>query len=76
LRARGEVFVRTVVVPRGEPANFPSEAEFRMKFDGLARSILDEAEADRLAEEVLRLDSLNDGASILRLSPSTTQRAA
>ncbi len=76
LRARGEAFVRRVVVPRGEPANFPSEAEFRMKFNGLARSILGEAEADRLAEEVLRLDSLNDGASILRLSPSTTQRAA
>jgi 2-methylcitrate dehydratase PrpD len=76
LRARGEVFVRTVVVPRGEPSNFPSEAELRMKFDGLARTVLGEAQADRLAGDVLRLDSLNDGASILRLSPSTTQREA
>jgi hypothetical protein len=47
-----------------------------MKFDGLARTVLGEAQADRLAGDVLRLDSLNDGASILRLSPSTTQRAA
>jgi 2-methylcitrate dehydratase PrpD len=76
LRARGQVVERTVVVPRGEPANFPSETEFRMKFDGLARAILGEAEADRLAADVLRLDSLDDGAAILRRAPSTTQRAA
>jgi 2-methylcitrate dehydratase PrpD len=76
LRARGQVYVRTVVVPRGEPANFPSESELRHKFDGLARTIMGEAHADRLAGDVLRLDTLNDGASILRLTPSTTQRAA
>jgi 2-methylcitrate dehydratase PrpD len=76
LGARGEVYVRTVVVPQGEPANFPSESEFRMKFDGLARTFLGDGPADRLAEDVLRLDSLNDGASILRLSPSAAQRAS
>jgi 2-methylcitrate dehydratase PrpD len=76
LRARGEAFVRTVVVPRGEPANFPSEAEFRMKFDGLARTVMGDAQAERLAEDVLRFDRLNDGAAILRVTPSTTQRAA
>ena len=28
VKARGQVFTRTVVVPKGEPANFPSEADF------------------------------------------------
>jgi 2-methylcitrate dehydratase PrpD len=66
LRARGQIFVRTVVVPRGEPSNFPSVAELRTKFDGLVQSVLGATTADRLAEDVLRLDRLNDGAAILR----------
>ncbi|WP_120008712.1 MmgE/PrpD family protein [Teichococcus vastitatis] len=66
LRARGEVFTRTVIVPKGEPANFPSEAELRGKFSGLADAVLGAERATALAEEVLRLDRLNDGAALLR----------
>ncbi len=66
LRARGEVFTRTVIVPQGEPSNFPSAAELRTKFDRLAEAVLGVQEAAALADEVLRLDELTDGASILQ----------
>ncbi len=65
LRARGEVFTRTVIVPKGEPSNFPSAAELRAKFDGLAEAVLGVPEAAALADQVLRLDELPEGASIL-----------
>ncbi|MBC9206753.1 MmgE/PrpD family protein [Roseomonas aerophila] len=68
LRARGQTFVRTVVVPKGEPANFPDEAELRAKFAGLADAVLGAGPAAALAEEVLRLDRLNDAAGLLRRS--------
>ena len=66
LRARGQVFERTVVVPRGEPANFPDEGAFRAKFAGLADAVLGEASAAALADEVLRFDRLNDATGLLR----------
>jgi len=65
LRARGEVFTRTVIVPKGEPSNFLSAAELRTKFDGLAEAVLGVQEAAALAAEALRLDELTDGAAIL-----------
>ncbi len=65
LRARGEVFTRTVTVPKGEPSNFPSAAELRAKFDGLAEAVLGVQDAAALADQVLRLDELPEGASIL-----------
>ena len=77
LRARGQVFERTVVVPRGEPANFPDEAAFRAKFAGLADAVLGAAEASALADEVLRLDRLNDATGLLRRAvPEGTALAA
>ncbi len=66
LRARGQVFTRTVIVPRGEPANFPDEAAFRAKFASLTESVLGRPGTDALAGDILRLDRLPEAATLLR----------
>ncbi|EFH11707.1 MmgE/PrpD family protein [Pseudoroseomonas cervicalis ATCC 49957] len=66
LRARGQVFTRKVIVPKGEPDNFLSEAELRAKFAGLADTVLGAEQANALAETIGRLDRLNDISSLLR----------
>lgn len=68
VRARGRVFVKTVVVPKGEPENFLSEAELTAKFQGLALPLLAEGAAASLAGAVLELDQLNSAASLFALS--------
>ena len=55
LDARGQNFARLVVVPKGEPGNFLTEAELRGKFHGLADAALGEAAARGLADAVLDL---------------------
>ena len=69
VRARGQVFERMVVVPRGEPANFPSEADLRAKFHGLADAVLGLASAADLAADALRLPELTDPSVLLRHTP-------
>ena len=66
LRARGQVFTRTVIVPRGEPANFPDEVAFRAKFASLTEAVLGAAGTDGLAGDVLRLDRLPEAAVLFR----------
>ena len=67
IRARGQEFSRMVVVPKGEPGNFLSEAELRAKFHGLADAVLGAEGAARLADGVLRLASAPDVHGLLRL---------
>ena len=74
LRARGETFIRTVIVPRGEPANFPDEAAFRAKFHGLADAVLGQDAAGALADDVLRLDSLPRAAMLLNRPGRASER--
>ncbi len=76
LRARGRVFTRTVIVPRGEPANFPDEAAFRAKFAGLACAVLGDAGARALTDDVLRLDRLPEAAALLRRPRASAALAA
>jgi 2-methylcitrate dehydratase PrpD len=66
VKSGGQVFVRSVIVPKGEPMNFLSEAELRGKFSGLVDNVLGVEESERLAETVLRIDRLNHGASLMR----------
>jgi 2-methylcitrate dehydratase PrpD len=66
LHARGQAFTRTVIVPRGEPANFPDEATFRAKFMGLAGTVLGTQAAEALAGDILRLDQLPKADLLLR----------
>lgn len=68
LSARGQVFERMVVVPKGEPDNFLSEAELRAKFAGLTERVLGAAGAKRLADAVLAIDQASAIAPLIRLA--------
>jgi 2-methylcitrate dehydratase PrpD len=68
LRANGQEYRRKVVVPKGEPANFLSEAELRAKFAGLADAVLGPERARTLADAVLAIDRGADIASLMRLA--------
>ncbi|HWK44942.1 MAG TPA: MmgE/PrpD family protein [Stellaceae bacterium] len=58
IRAGGRTFMKKVVVPKGEPGNFLSEAELRAKFAGLTGAVLGASRTAALADAVLRIDSL------------------
>lgn len=68
IRTRGQDFVKKVVVPKGEPANFLTEDELRGKFHGLADAVLGHERAARLADAVLGLDRAPDVNAMLRLA--------
>ena len=66
IEARGEKISRKVVVPKGEPSNFLTEAELRAKFAGLADTVLGADRAARLADAVLAIDTISDVAALMR----------
>ena len=66
--ARGQSFSQKIVVPKGEPSNFLTEAELRAKFAGLADTVLGVERAARLADAVLAIDSTADVAGLMRLA--------
>ena len=77
LVSRGQTHIRTVIIPKGEPDNFLSEAELRAKFAGLTNAVLGEARAARLADAVLALPTTSDIAALTRLaSPVMPARLA
>jgi 2-methylcitrate dehydratase PrpD len=77
VRARGQVFVKKVQVPKGEPANFLTEDELRAKFHGLADAVLGKAQATQLADAVIGLGSAADVNALTRLGvPRTETRLA
>jgi 2-methylcitrate dehydratase PrpD len=77
VRARGIEVSRKVVVPKGEPGNFPSATELRAKFHGLADAVLGTERAGRLAEAILGLEGAPGVAAMLRLaSPVPAARLA
>jgi 2-methylcitrate dehydratase PrpD len=78
IRARGgQEFVRKVVVPKGEAANFLSEAELRAKFAGLSDAVLGPERAAQLADAVLSLDRAPDVNGLMRLgAPMLAARLA
>ena len=61
-------FAQKVVVPKGEPANFLTEAELRAKFAGLTDAVLGAERAARLADAVLAIDTTADVAKLMRLA--------
>jgi 2-methylcitrate dehydratase PrpD len=69
ITARGQKFVRKVVVPKGEPTNFLTEADLRAKFCGLAEAVLGPERTARLAAEVLAINRLAGVGSLMRLAP-------
>ncbi len=66
--ARGQAFSKKVVVPKGEPANFLTEAELRAKFHGLADAVLGPQRAADLADAVLNLGAAADVNTMMRLA--------
>jgi hypothetical protein len=62
------VFAKKVVVPKGEPSNFLTEAELRAKFAGLTDAVLGVERSARLADAVLGIDTTADIASLMRLA--------
>lgn len=66
--ARGQVFRHTVVVPKGEPSNFLSEAELRAKFAGLVDRVLGPQRSAALADAVLAIDRCADVGTLARMS--------
>ncbi len=68
ITARGQNFSQKVVVPKGEPTNFLTEAELRAKFAGLADAVLGADRAARLADAVLAIDTTSDVANLMRLA--------
>ena len=73
VRAGGHEFVKTVVVPKGEPDNFLSEAELTAKFHGLTQQLLGDSNSEGLASAVLELDQLNSVASLFSFSALRSQ---
>ena len=57
-----------VTVPKGEPANFLDDEEFRAKFDGLCVPYLGPEKAKRLADSLLTLDQANSIQAVMALS--------
>jgi len=75
--ARGQTFAQKVVVPKGEPSNFLTEAELRAKFTGLTGALLGAERSARLADAVLAIDTTSDVANLMRLaSPLMPARLA
>ena len=68
IEAGGKRFQQKVVVPKGEPSNFLSEAELRAKFAGLTEAVLGVERAATLADAVLAIDATADVSSLVRLS--------
>ncbi|HET6182990.1 MAG TPA: MmgE/PrpD family protein [Acetobacteraceae bacterium] len=66
IKARGQTFTRKVVVPKGEPSNFLTEADLRAKFAGLAAAVLGPDRAARLADAVLGIDRAADISGLWR----------
>jgi 2-methylcitrate dehydratase PrpD len=64
IHARGQVFVRKVVVPRGEPGNFLSNEELLAKFASLAEPSLGSQATARLADAILHIDGLEHAAML------------
>lgn len=77
VKARGQTFVKKINVPKGEPANFLTEAELRAKFHGLADAVLGAERAAQLADAVLNLDKAPDVHGMMRLgAPMMAARLA
>lgn len=77
IKARGQIFEQLVVVPKGEPDNFLSEAELRAKFAGLTDAVLGTDRSAVLANAVLAIDTTPDVSSLMRLAaPMMSARLA
>lgn len=73
IAARGQNFTRTVIVPKGEPGNFLTDAELQAKFTGLTAAVLGQERAEKLAEQLLTLDRANNIEGLLATATPPSQ---
>ena len=69
----GNRYEQLVVVPKGEPSNFMSDAELLNKFGLLVDPYLDHAQRDKLSTTLLLLDHAENITELLALSCPPTQ---
>jgi 2-methylcitrate dehydratase PrpD len=65
VRSKGKTLTKTVIVPKGEPANFLSDAELSVKYSSLVDPVIGAAAGARLARAVMGLDGLKYAAALL-----------
>jgi 2-methylcitrate dehydratase PrpD len=65
---RSGAFETFVTAPKGEPANFLTDDEFRAKFDGLCAPYLGADKRNRLADSLLALEQANSMQAVMALS--------
>ena len=77
IRAGNRTFEQKVVVPKGEPSNFLTEAELKAKFFGLTNNVLGPDRASALADAVLAINTTADISALMRhATPLTAARMA
>jgi 2-methylcitrate dehydratase PrpD len=72
IHARGRVFTKKIVVPKGEPANFLSGEELLAKFTDLAAPSLGKARTAELAAAILDMDRLANVGKLFDLGAAVT----
>jgi hypothetical protein len=65
VRSRGKTLAKTVIVPKGEPANFPSDAELSAKYSSLVDPVIGATAGARLASGIMGLDGLKHAAALM-----------
>ena len=70
--AAGQTHQRVVIVPKGEPGNFPSGDELRQKFMALTTAVLGEDRASNLADAVLSIDEAPGVGRLLSMAAPMT----
>ncbi|MGO9930853.1 MAG: MmgE/PrpD family protein [Steroidobacteraceae bacterium] len=65
VKSKGRTVTKTVIVPKGEPANFLSDMELGAKYSGLVEPVIGVGAGARLAKAVMGLEHLKHAASLL-----------
>jgi 2-methylcitrate dehydratase PrpD len=77
VQTKGGQVDKVVVVPRGEPENFPSQAELVAKFDSLAAPYLAPRERASIVDALLEIDTATSIAGVCALlRPHPRERPA
>ena len=61
----GEKLKATVEFPKGDPENFPTDEEMQAKFDGLTSGLISAATAEKIKQNVSRLEEIEDVSTLL-----------
>jgi 2-methylcitrate dehydratase PrpD len=72
VHARGQIFVKKIIVPRGEPSNFLSGDEMLAKFATLAQPSLGSVQTAELAAAILDIDRLERVSKLFDLGTRYT----